>query len=327
MNDRYNQDGLQYPQNYPQDNNYLPDQGYDYSLVNQDQTQMGYGYDMGYDANTYNNQYYDYQNQIYDPNAIYQNELTYAQVPVVNETPTQIEVATPKKASSNLDKDNSKWIFPKNFKKLTHEEFLKLSPQKQKEYNAKKSGVKKIGYLMEKKSLNKFYRVSILDFLPLFIGQFISLIKFIIGYADIKQSINFDKRVVWDFKSNFVIGMVFALLIWPLIILSFSIIYPYIVLDSTTVTRAWTNLFDELNVSGIAGLGTGLQTYFDNAIVPLFSDSLLIFTLIIFLVVSMINVQSFLFSGLLNINRKNAFKMQRETVRDEIAKMKAQKKQ
>ncbi|MDE5553268.1 MAG: hypothetical protein K2I67_01835, partial [Malacoplasma sp.] len=214
---------------------------------------------------------------------------------------------------------------PKNFKKLSAEEYDKLTPKKKKEYEGYKNTARKIGYVLEKKSLTKFYRVSLIDFFPLFIGLLVSFVRFIIGYSDIIRSINFDKKTIWDFRTNFIIGMIFSLVIWPILVLCFSIIYPYIVLDSSQVTYAWNHLIDQLNINGINSLGTGLQDYFNGAIIPLFKGDTLIITIVIFVLVSMINVQTFLFSGLLNLNRKIVFKIQRETIRDEIEKIRIQK--
>lgn len=229
------------------------------------------------------------------------------------------------KKKSVSDRDNSKWIFPKNFEKISANDFKNLSPREKKEYENIKNSARKIGYVIEKRSLMRFYRVSLLDFIPFYIGQLISFIKFIIGFGDIVHSINFDKKSVWDFKSNFIIGMVFSLVIWPIVLICLTIVYPYIVLDSSSVTYAWTKLSDQLNMNGIQALGAGLNAYIQGAVVPLFHGSTLIITIIVCLVVSMLNVDTFLFKGLLNINRKVIFKIQRESVRDEIEKIRVQK--
>ena len=274
----------------------------DYSDYNNNQKEGFFDYSLDY-------QNYDYAN--FDYLAIQKSDTL--------ENNIQLKV------KSNSDKDNSRWIFPKNFKKLSAEEYNKLTPKKKKEYENFKNSARKIGYVLEKKSLIKFYRVSLIDFFPLFIGLFVSFIRFIIGYSDIIHSINFDKKTIWDFRSNFIIGMIFSLVIWPILVLCFLVIYPYIVLDSSQVTYAWNHLIDQLNVNGISSLGTGLQAYFNGAIDPLFKGDILIITIIIFVLASMVNVQTFLFSGLLNLNRKIVFRIHRETVRDEIEKIRIQK--
>lgn len=244
-----------------------------------------------------------------------------------NQQPSLSEITSSNlnKKKTESDKDNSKWIFEKNFKKISASEFNNLSSVEKKEYENIKKSARKIGYVIEKKSLIRFYRVSLLDFIPLYIGQLITLIKFIIGYGDIVRSLNYDKKTVWGIRSNFVIGMIFSLVIWPIVLICVTIIYPYIVLDSSSVTYAWNHLIDQLNINGIQALGTGLQAYIQGAIVPLFHGNILIVTIIVFLILSMLNVDTFLFKGLLNINRKVVFKIQRESVRDEIEKIRVQK--
>lgn len=222
-------------------------------------------------------------------------------------------------------RDNSKWIFPRNFKRITVKEFNNLPSEEKKQYENIKNSARKIGYVIEKRSLMKFYRISLLDFIPFYIGPFISFIKFIIGYGDIVRSINFDKKTVWGFRSNFIIGMVFSLVIWPIFLICVTIIYPYMVLDSSTVTYAWNHLADQLNINGIQAFGTGIQAYIQEAIVPLFHGDLLAATIIVFLILSMLNVDTFLFKGLLNVNRKVIFKIQRESVKDEIEKIRVQR--
>lgn len=218
-----------------------------------------------------------------------------------------------------IDSKN-KWDIPKNIPILTPDEIKNLPDDEKEKINKIKNYPKKAGRYVEVKGFKNFYRISVFDFIPFFLGSIYSLIRLFIAYGDAKRTINFNKKMMWDFKNNLWISLSFSFFFWPILIITLFIFYPYIVYDSSEVTYAWYDLIDEVTANGIKSLGTGLELYFNRAIVPLFSDSLKTSTLVVWILISTINLQTFLFYFLYRFNRKTLFEIQKNDVREQLAK-------
>lgn len=229
-------------------------------------------------------------------------------------------------ATALVVENNKPYTIPKNAKKLTPEEIDALAPYQRKEYEASMTRPRKVGYAIVKRRYNSFYTINIFDFLPFFLGTIISFIRFCVGYGDLKSQVSFDKRLLWDFKSAFILGCVYTFFIVPLILVLIMFVYPFIIVDGSEVTKGWNSFISELNNKGIASLGTAMTKYYDSAISPIFSQQYLMVTLILFLVLSMLNTKTFLFQFLLRQKRDRVFAVQKNSVKDEIIKLKASKK-
>lgn len=222
--------------------------------------------------------------------------------------------------------ENKKYTLPKNAKKLDPSVLQSLSPIERTEYEKALKRPKKVGYAICSKRYNNFYRINILDFLPLFLGTFFSFARFCIGFGDLKKEVAFEKKLLWDFKSAFILGCVYTFFIIPLILLLILFIYPFIVVGGSEVTKGWNYFINQLNQDGISGLGSAIGEYYKFAVKPIFVGSNLVITLVLLLVISMLNTKTFLYQFLLRQKRDNIYLAQKQSVKDEIVKLKLSKK-
>lgn len=222
----------------------------------------------------------------------------------------------------NIDQTNpnKKWYIPKNIPTYTPEEIKNLAKDEKDKLEKIKSLPKKVGYYTEITSHKNFYRLSIFDFTPFFIGNMYSIIRLLIAYGDAKKTINFNKKLMWDLKNNLIISMAFSLVFWPLLIITLFLLYPYIVYDSSEVTKGWFAFSDELAINGISSLGTAIKLYIERAILPLLTGSKFLYTILFWFFISFINVQTFLFLFLFRFDRKVLFEIQKNQVREDISK-------
>lgn len=219
---------------------------------------------------------------------------------------------------------NKKYTLPKNAKKLAPNILDKLSPYERAEYERAMSRPKKVGYAIYHKKHNKFYSISIFDFLPFFLGTIYSFLRFCSGYGDLKSQVYFDKKLLWDFKSAFILGCVYTFFIVPLILLLISFVYPFIITDGGEITKGWEKFVMAINEG--QGLGTAIKEYFLYALRDIFKGNNLIITLVLFSVLSMCNTKTFLYKFLLRQKREYIFSVQKEHIKDEIIKLKVSKK-
>lgn len=220
--------------------------------------------------------------------------------------------------TENQPKKINKWDTPKNIPVYNQEQIRSLAKDQKQKIEEIKSLPKKMGRYTEVKKFKNFYLISLLDFLPFFLGSIYSLFRLVVAYGDAKRTINFNKKMMWDFKNNLLISLTFGFFFWPLLIISFVIFYPYIVYDSSEVTKGWFQLVESITTSGIEGLGTGLSIYIQKAVSPLFEPERILMTLLVFFFISMANIETFLFYFLFKFNRKTLFEIQKNKVREDI---------
>lgn len=240
----------------------------------------------------------------------------------------QDSVSSSLETSKNVTplEENKKYTLPKNAKKLDPSTLQSLSPMEKIEYEKALKRPKKVGYAICHKKYNRFYTVNIIDFLPLFIGTFFSFIRFCVGFGDLKKEVVFDKKLLWDFKSAFILGCVYTFFIVPLLLLLILFLYPFIMVGGSEVTKGWNYFINQLNQDGIRGFGSAIGEYYRFAVKPIFIGPNLIITLVLFLVVSMLNTKTFLYQFLLRQKRDNLYAAQKQSVKDEIVKLKLSKK-
>lgn len=232
--------------------------------------------------------------------------------------------------STVVKKDDDKWAIPKNIPKWDQEKIKNLTVEEKNKYELIKKAPKKSGRYVE---MNYgFYRISFWDFFPFFMGSICSITKLIIAYGDAKRTINFNKKMMWDFKNNLLVSLVFALIFWPILITTLFIFFPYILCfltsnDSSLVTYGWIDLTDTVKANGISGLGEGINLYINQAIKPLFEPGNIVITILFWLFISMANVQTFLFWFLFRFNRKTLYEIQKNYVKEEIARIKNSKEE
>lgn len=214
--------------------------------------------------------------------------------------------------------NENKWYIPKNIPIYNQVQIKNLTVEEKDKYEKIKKAPKKIGRYIEVRGFANFYRISPFDFLPFFLGSIYSLIRLIIAYGDAKRTVNFNKKMMWDFKNNLLISLTFGFFFWPLLVVAIIILYPYLVYDTSEVTKAWYALIDEWNRNGISGIGDGINAYYVRAVAPLFEPGMLTNTLVHFAFISAINVQTFLFFYLYKFNRKVLFEIQKNDVREKI---------
>lgn len=236
---------------------------------------------------------------------------------------TETITITPKaKEKEETDREkniNNLWHIPKNLPKYSPDDIKKLTPKEKKNYDTLKTFASKNGRYIEIKSKQSLYKISVYDFIPLFIGQVYSVIKLFVAYGDAKRTINFNRKLMSDMRSNLIISMVFAFVIWPITIICLFVFYPFMVANtndfsSSTVTYAWMSLSN----NGLAGI----PEYFNKAVVPLFEPSRLGITFIVWFGIGMLNIQTFLFYLLFRFNKKQLFKMQKNALRLELQRIK-----
>ena len=227
----------------------------------------------------------------------------------------------------SMDDRSKEWIIEKNVPNISKDDINSLNRQDKRKINKIKKAPKKTGRYVEVDKFTTFYIVSLLDFLPFFIGHFYSLVRLFVAYGDAKRTINFNKKMMWDFKNNLFISLIFSFIFWPILIITIFIFYPYIVYDASEVTYGWQGLFDQLAINGVNGLGEGLKIYIDRAVMPLLEPKYFPSTLFVWVVISMFNIQTFLFYFLYKFNRKTLFEIQKNSVREQISKFEIIKKE
>lgn len=175
------------------------------------------------------------------------------------------------------------------------------------------------GYRVEV-SFNKssFYKISLLDFLPFFLGVTYSLIKVIIAYGDIRKATPFNRKLFSYFWNNIIICINFALFVWPLLLAVIYIFYPYFVLNPSDVTRAWISFDREISTNGVSALGTALSKYIDIAIKPLFTPERAVVTALIWILISAVNFQTFLFYFFFRFKKKLFHRFYKENTKERL---------
>lgn len=222
--------------------------------------------------------------------------------------------------SEKYENREGTFSLPKNAKRLDPSVIEQMTPTEQKEYQKVQSRPKKVGYAIISNKFNRYYKISIIDFIPFFIGSIISIVRFCISYGDIKQSINMNKRLIWDFKINFSIGMVYSFLFIPLVLILIGIAYPFLVLDVSEVSKGWVNMFDTFSEKGIFGFGDALNSYYQKIIVGIFQPRIQWITIVMLICVSTINTKTIVFFFLLKTKRNQVFSIQKEAIKNEIIK-------
>lgn len=227
----------------------------------------------------------------------------------------------------SMDDRSKEWIIEKNVPNISKDDINSLNRHDKSKIKKIKKAPKKTGRYVEVDKFTTFYIVSLLDFLPFFIGHFYSLVRLFVAYGDAKRTINFNKKMMWDFKNNLFISLIFSFIFWPILIITIFIFYPYIVYDASEVTYGWQGLFDQLAINGVNGLGEGLKIYIDRAVMPLLEPKYFPSTLFVWVIISMFNIQTFLFYFLYKFDRKTLFEIQKNSVREQISKFEIIKKE
>lgn len=227
--------------------------------------------------------------------------------------------------NSNKNNNLVKWSIPKNIPNWEQEKVKNFTVEEKKKYELIKKSPKKSGRYVE---VNKnFYTLSIFDFMPFFLGHIYSIVKVLIAYGDAKRTVNFNKKMMWDFKNNLLISLIVALIFSPILIITLFIFFPYIMsyitdFNESEVTYGWMYFIDNLKMHGIDGLGDGIVLYINQAIAPLFGPKYITITMIFWFFISMANYQTFLFWFLFRFNRKVLYEIQKNHVKDEIDRIK-----
>ncbi|MCF0217807.1 MAG: hypothetical protein HUJ42_02055 [Malacoplasma sp.] len=223
--------------------------------------------------------------------------------------------------NSNQLITTNQWAIPKNIPRYSEEEIKNLSEQEKDAYRNLRKRASKSGRVVEVKKHESTYHISLWDFLPFFLGQIYSLIRLFVAYGDFKRTNNFNKKLLSDIKSNLIACLIYAFLVWPLIIIfAFGVFYPYMILGSSLASYAWKSLVEN-------GINTGIKLYFDQAVAPLFSPANLPITLALWIGIGMFNLQTILFYLLFKFNKKRLYELQKNNVRQEIKRVVATKKQ
>ncbi|MDE5767662.1 MAG: hypothetical protein K2H56_03860 [Malacoplasma sp.] len=254
-------------------------------------------------------------------NIIYENEdvvVTDQSIVVSPESNTSVNVYNDTNqnqvvVTSGKKIVNEEWTIPKNIPVYTEEEIPLLTEKEKDEYRAMRKCASKFKRYVEVKKYHDFYLVSLLDLLPLFIGQIFSLVKLMVAYGDAKRTINFNKKLMSGIKGNLYLCLFFGLFVWPLIIIALFLCYPFFVLDFLQVSNAWNDI--------AANASTGIINYFSNIVSQLFNSANLIFTLIFWIILGMLNVQTFIYYILFKFNKKHLFQLQKNFVRLEIRRI------
>ncbi|MDE5545043.1 MAG: hypothetical protein K2I76_00320 [Malacoplasma sp.] len=230
-------------------------------------------------------------------------------VNVYNETnKNQIVEATPTKKIVNEE-----WVIPKNIPRYTDEEIPLLTEKEKEEYREMRKCASKFGRYVEVKKYHDFYLVSLTDLLPFFLGQILSLIRLMTAYGDAKRTINFNKKLMMGIKGNLYLCLFFGLFVWPLIIIALFLCYPFFILDFLQVSNAW----NDIATNG----AIGIVNYFSNIVSQLFNSTNLAFTLVFWIILGMLNVQTFVYYILFKFNKKHLFQLQKNFVRLEIRRI------
>ncbi|MDE7099939.1 MAG: hypothetical protein K2N99_01800, partial [Malacoplasma sp.] len=137
-------------------------------------------------------------------NIIYENEdvvVTDQSIVVSPESNTSVNVYNDTNqnqvvVTSGKKIVNEEWTIPKNIPVYTEEEIPLLTEKEKDEYRAMRKCASKFKRYVEVKKYHDFYLVSLLDLLPLFIGQIFSLVKLMVAYGDAKRTINFNKKLM-----------------------------------------------------------------------------------------------------------------------------------
>ena len=208
---------------------------------------------------------------------------------------------------------NEEWVIPKNIPKYTQEEIPLLTEKEKEEYRAMRACASKFGRYVEVKKHHDFYLLSLFDFLPFFLGQIFSLVKLMCAYGDAKRTINFNKKLMDGIKGNLIISLIFGLFVWPVVIIALFLCYPFFVLNFTEVSNAWSSI--------IADGANGIINYFNTIVSQLFNATNLPFTLVFWVVIGMLNVQTFVYYILFRFNKKHLFQLQKNFVRLEIRRI------
>ncbi|MDE6082498.1 MAG: hypothetical protein K2F52_01310, partial [Malacoplasma sp.] len=230
-------------------------------------------------------------------------------VNVYNETnKNQIVEVTPTKKIVNEE-----WVIPKNIPRYTDEEIPLLTEKEKEEYREMRKCASKFGRYVEVKKYHDFYLVSLTDLLPFFLGQILSLIRLMTAYGDAKRTINFNKKLMMGIKGNLYLCLFFGLFVWPLIIIALFLCYPFFILDFLQVSNAW----NDIATNG----AIGIVNYFSNIVSQLFNSTNLAFTLVFWIILGMLNVQTFVYYILFKFNKKHLFQLQKNFVRLEIRRI------
>lgn len=252
-------------------------------------------------------------------NAIYENDVVTDQNQVDSNSDISISIYADENQNKIVNNTytkktvNEEWIIPKNIPKYTQEEIPLLTEKEKEEYRAMRACASKFGRYVEVKKHQDFYLLSLLDFLPFFLGQIFSLVKLMIAYGDAKRTINFNKKLMVGIKGNLYLCLFFGLVVWPLVIIALFLCYPFFILNSLEVSNAW----NEIVFTG----AEGIVNYFSNVISQLFNSTNLPFTLIFWIVLGMVNVQTFVYYILFKFNKKHLFQLQKNFVRLEIRRI------
>lgn len=242
------------------------------------------------------------------------NGETIPITPVQESMPIETRVIEQKPETKTNEEIDLSWIVPKNIPKYTPEEIKNLTEKEKDEYRKKAKNAAKFGRYIEVKGCKNFYKISAWDFLPFFLGQIYSIIRLFIAYGDAKKTINFNRRLMTDIKGNFVVGVIFGLFLWPIIVICLFIFFPFIILDNSEVTYGWIALQQQ----GLQGMGE----YFTKAVIPLFEPSRIAYTSLFLFLIGMANANTFVFYLLFKFNKKVLFELQKNHVREEVKRIK-----
>lgn len=207
------------------------------------------------------------------------------------------------------DQNENKSLISKNW--LIKKNLFSKSNRNEKKFKNIKNASQKIGRYMEVNS-NYFYKISIFDFLPFFIGSVYCLVKLFAAYGEAKKTITFDKKIAINLRNNFLLSICFSLIILPVFFIIFFFFYPYIMQDNESVIRGWYLVIENEN------LGTGINLYFEKIISKLLDKDNLKITLGIWIPLTSFNIQTFFFFFLFSIKKRVLFNIQKNNIRKQV---------
>lgn len=219
----------------------------------------------------------------------------------------------------------AKYESPKNALKISQSVYDRLSIEDKHNYEKILKKPKKAGYAVVKQYYNKFYRIHLIDFFPLFLGYFFSYIRFAKGYGDLKSNAWFDKTYYKKLTRKAIFANFFTFLINPLLLIGVMILFQFCMLGTKNFTTGYIHLNNDVYLK--KPFFDILYNYFQNTINPLFQRNVTFTGTIIFLILlPMVNLNTIVYKIVLSIKRKNIFKMQKEHVKDTINRINIVKK-
>ncbi|RXY96212.1 hypothetical protein D8X55_04425 [Malacoplasma penetrans] len=157
------------------------------------------------------------------------------------------------------------------------------------------------------KKVPTYYKISILDFLPVFIGWFHSLFTTCRAYGMIRSSSVFHTPLYKYFKRRFLTSMFVHFITGPLLFFIILFFAPVISIPWSEYISSWSRAAGSFFSAG--GQEAGMTIFAQEIVVKFFSTSAWWVTLVIALCFNSLNVSTFVSSWCMNIHNNKWMKL------------------